>query len=93
MAADTQRFRHWTLLSLQMECQVSSLFHTLKLSISQNLSPAADTPADVIAEAVKRLKDGHFHPNTMGVQFVQIGDEEKAKQALKELVKGNNGVR
>jgi hypothetical protein len=29
----------------------------------------------------------------MGVQFVQIGDEKEAKRELKELVKGDNGVR
>ena len=29
----------------------------------------------------------------MGVQFVQIGDEEEAKEALKMLVMGDNGVR
>jgi hypothetical protein len=93
MATNTQRFRHWMLLFLQMGCQVGSRFHTSKLSISQNLSLAADCPADVIADAVKRLKDSHYHPNTMGVQFVQIGNEDSAKQALKDLAKGDNGVR
>ncbi|KAF8623783.1 hypothetical protein AX17_007286 [Amanita inopinata Kibby_2008] len=50
-----------------------------------------DTPSIVIENTVDRLRASKYHPNTMGVQFVQIGDESKAKDALKELVKGHNG--
>ncbi|KIL58379.1 hypothetical protein M378DRAFT_170633 [Amanita muscaria Koide BX008] len=49
-----------------------------------------DKPAEVVSEAVKRLRSSHYHPNTMGVQFVQIGDEDLAKDALTELVMGDN---
>lgn len=58
----------------------------------QSYSPAADDPATVIANAVGRLKNSKYHPNTMGVQFVQIGDDAGAKPVLVELVKGDNGV-
>ncbi|KAF8326170.1 hypothetical protein F5887DRAFT_1145044 [Amanita rubescens] len=52
-----------------------------------------DDPASVIEQAVARLKSSRYHPNTMGIQFVQIGDEEDAKEVLTALVKGDNGVR
>ncbi|KAF8324636.1 hypothetical protein F5887DRAFT_1146976, partial [Amanita rubescens] len=52
-----------------------------------------DDPASVIEQAVARLKSSRYHPNTMGIQFVQIGDEPDAKEALTALVKGDNGVR
>ncbi|KAK2465426.1 hypothetical protein APHAL10511_002780 [Amanita phalloides] len=50
-----------------------------------------DNPADTIAKAVKRLKNSKYHPNTMGIQFVQIGNAPDARLALKALVKGDNG--
>ncbi|KAK2467599.1 hypothetical protein APHAL10511_000454 [Amanita phalloides] len=50
-----------------------------------------DHPADAIAKAVKRLKNSKYHPNTMGIQFVQIGNAPDARVALKALVKGDNG--
>ncbi|KAK2467671.1 hypothetical protein APHAL10511_000526 [Amanita phalloides] len=50
-----------------------------------------DDPADVIAKAVKRLNGSRYHPNTMGIQFIQIGNEKDAKAVLKGLVKGDNG--
>jgi hypothetical protein len=52
-----------------------------------------DDPASVIEKAVARLRKSKYHPNTMGIQFVQIGDEPDAKEALKRLVHGDNGVR
>ncbi|KAF8630024.1 hypothetical protein AX15_003140 [Amanita polypyramis BW_CC] len=51
----------------------------------------SDDPAAVIADAVKRVKGSKYHPNIMGVQFVQIGHEEDAIEALKKLVMGDNG--
>ncbi|KAF8324629.1 hypothetical protein F5887DRAFT_902712 [Amanita rubescens] len=51
----------------------------------------SDDPASVIEQAVARLKSSRYHPNTMGIQFVQIGDEEDAKEVLTALVKGDNG--
>ncbi|KAM6501918.1 hypothetical protein JOM56_001895 [Amanita muscaria] len=50
-----------------------------------------DEPSKVVAKAVKRLNDSHYHPNTMGVQIVQIANEEKAKKMLRDLVVGDNG--
>ncbi|KAM6501916.1 hypothetical protein JOM56_001893 [Amanita muscaria] len=50
-----------------------------------------DKPTNVIANTVKRLNDNHYHPNTMGVQIVQIANVEEAKQVLKDLVLGDNG--
>jgi hypothetical protein len=60
-------------------------------AISQ--SPIADDPASVIASAVRRLKNKRYHPNTVGVEFVQIADDPGAEPVLVELVKGDNGVR
>ncbi|KAF8325507.1 hypothetical protein F5887DRAFT_1018596 [Amanita rubescens] len=50
-----------------------------------------DDPASVIEQAVARLKNSRYHPNTMGIQFVQIGDEPDAKEVLTALVKGDKG--
>ncbi|KIL66347.1 hypothetical protein M378DRAFT_10069 [Amanita muscaria Koide BX008] len=50
-----------------------------------------DEPANVITNTVKRLNDNHYHPNTMGVQIVQIANVEEAKQVLKDLALGDNG--
>ncbi|KAF8335137.1 hypothetical protein F5887DRAFT_989660 [Amanita rubescens] len=50
-----------------------------------------DDPASVIASAVRRLKNKRYHPNTMGVQFVQIADDPGARPVLVDLVKGDNG--
>ena len=51
------------------------------------------TIEDVLAAAVKRTKEARHHPNTVGVQFVQIGDDQEAKKALQKIVYGENGVR
>jgi uncharacterized protein YegL len=64
-----------------------------KLASQSSFHRVADDPASVIAKAVTRLKKCKYHPNTMGIQFVQIGDESDAKKALKMLVEGDNGVR
>ena len=42
---------------------------------------------------MKRVKEAKHHPNTVGVQFVQIGDDQEAKKALQKIVYGENGVR
>ena len=47
----------------------------------------------MLAAAVKRTKEARHHPNTVGVQFVQIGDDQEAKKALQKIVYGENGVR
>jgi hypothetical protein len=47
---------------------------------------------DVLAAAVKRMKEAKHHPNTVSVQFVQIGEDRKAKEALQEIVYSEDGV-
>ena len=69
-----------------------------KLSLSMSFRatsrcPIADDPASVIMSAVRCLKNKRYHPNTMGVQFVQIADDPGARPVLVDLVKGDNGVR
>jgi hypothetical protein len=39
----------------------------------------------VIADAVQRLDRRRHHLNAVGIQFVQIGDEDGAEAALKLL--------
>ncbi|KAF8797701.1 FabD/lysophospholipase-like protein [Phlegmacium glaucopus] len=46
---------------------------------------------DVLAAAVKRMKENKHHPNSVGVQFVQIGDDKNAKKALQKLIYSENG--
>ena len=53
----------------------------------------ADDPTSIIAKAVAHLKTSKYHPNAMGIQFVQIGDDPYVTKALKKLVHGDNGVR
>jgi hypothetical protein len=47
-----------------------------------------DDPASVIQTAAERLTDGMHHLNAVGIQFVQIGNDEGADQALMQLCKG-----
>jgi hypothetical protein len=47
-----------------------------------------DDPASVIQAAAVRLTDKKHHPNAVGIHFVQIGNDEKAGQALMQLCKG-----
>ena len=51
------------------------------------------TIESVLAAAVRRVKEARHHPNIVGVQFVQIGDDQEAKKALQKIVYGENGVR
>jgi hypothetical protein len=48
-------------------------------------SPPADKPAAVIADAIQRLDSKKHHLNAVGIQFLQIGDEEGAAEALQLL--------
>ena len=43
-------------------------------------------------EAVARMRSSKHHPNCIGVQFVQVGNDRKAKRVLEALVHGDNGV-
>lgn len=45
----------------------------------------ADDPESVIVTAAKRLDARHFPLAQVGIQFVQIGDDRRATEALKEL--------
>ena len=53
----------------------------------------ADNPASVIEKAATRLRKSKYHPNILGILFVQIGGEPDAKKVLEELVRGDNAVR
>ena len=68
---------------------------TIRSRRTPNLFFPDQAPAikDVLAAAVKRMKEAKHHPNTVGVQFVQIGDDQKAKKALQKIVYSENGVR
>lgn len=41
-----------------------------------------DDPSSVIQTAAQTLDEGLHHPNMVGIQFIQIGDEEGADDAL-----------
>ena len=47
-----------------------------------------DEPAPVLQEAARKLDEGLHHPNAVGIQFVQIGNEQGADIALRELCNG-----
>jgi hypothetical protein len=47
-----------------------------------------DDPASIIQAAARKLDEGLHHPNAIGIQFVQIGNEEGADEALKALCDG-----
>jgi uncharacterized protein YegL len=49
----------------------------------------ADDPLQVLEEAAARLKKKKHHQNAVGVQFLQIGNEDGATDALNKLVRGN----
>ncbi|PVF99471.1 hypothetical protein CPB86DRAFT_796488 [Serendipita vermifera] len=47
-----------------------------------------DDPAPVIQSAARELDEKKHHPNIIGIQFLQIGDEEGAKETLESLARG-----
>ncbi|TFY76983.1 hypothetical protein EWM64_g7031 [Hericium alpestre] len=47
-----------------------------------------DDPAEVIIEAARRLDNNNVPQRRLGIQFVQIGDDPGASEALKELDDG-----
>jgi len=47
-----------------------------------------DDPATVIQAAARKLDEGLHHPNAVGIQFVQIGNDEGADKALRDLCDG-----
>lgn len=46
-------------------------------------------PLVVLEEAARKFDSAKHHPNCVRVQFVQIGDDHGAKEALERLTKGN----
>ena len=46
----------------------------------------------VLIEAGNKIKAGPHHPNSLGVQFVQIGGDTNAAAALAKLVLADTGV-
>ncbi|KJA24876.1 hypothetical protein HYPSUDRAFT_85703 [Hypholoma sublateritium FD-334 SS-4] len=51
-----------------------------------------DKPEDSIADAEQEIKAKRHHPNSIGIQFVQIGNDEQAKEALQALSYGSAKV-
>jgi hypothetical protein len=47
--------------------------------------PLADDPKSVIIQAARRLDQSGVPIHQLGVQFAQIGDDEDATEALREL--------
>jgi hypothetical protein len=47
----------------------------------------------MLIEAGDKIKAGPHHPNSLGVQYVQIGGDVNAAAALAKLVQANTGVR
>jgi len=50
-----------------------------------------DDPKKVLVEAVGRMKRANHHPNSVGVQIIQIGNDDGAIEALKDLMHGDVG--
>jgi len=46
----------------------------------------------MLIEAGNKIKAGPHHPNSLGVQFVQIGGDANAAAALAKLVSADTGV-
>lgn len=60
------------------------------------LGQPTDDPAPVIVQAAKRLDEGHFPLSQVGIQFVQIGSDPAAAEALREMdddLAAANGIR
>lgn len=53
---------------------------------------AGDDPHQVLVDFCARMKDSKHHPNAVGVQFVQIGNDPGADTALKKLMQGDVNV-
>lgn len=45
----------------------------------------------MLVEAAARIKNNRYHPNSMGVQFVQIGNDPGAAQSLPKLLQADTG--
>jgi hypothetical protein len=47
----------------------------------------------MLIEVGNKIKAGPHHPNSLGVQFVQIGGDANAAAVLGKLVQADTGVR
>lgn len=56
-------------------------------------SPPSDDPAKILRFATKKLGQGLHHPNSIAIQFVQIGNDQGAEKALKKLTDDPSFVR
>jgi hypothetical protein len=52
---------------------------------ANRLLPLDSDPKDELLTAAARLKNNNHHPNAIGIQFVQIGNDSGADAALKAL--------
>ena len=74
---------------------MSSLSRSVSFKYKLTLGPA-DDPKQPIVEAARRLDERQVPLHKFGIQFVQIGDDLDATEALKELddeLGPANGVR
>lgn len=53
--------------------------------LSSLLGAATDDPESVIVQAARRLDRGYFPLSQVGIQFVQVGNDEDATEALRKL--------
>lgn len=77
-----------------------SMFLIYRYSIRNFLTHSTKSLADppnfelgsVLVQVANGVKAGPHHPNVMGVQFVQIGNDAGAKEALGKLLLADTGV-
>ena len=56
--------------------------------LPDKISHSADDPESVIVSIARRLDAGNFPLSQVGLQFVQLGDDEEATAALQQLDDG-----
>ncbi|GLB44631.1 putative von Willebrand factor type A domain [Lyophyllum shimeji] len=81
---------HMTKLDLAVNTPQYSTIKPLDIIVITDGVPT-DRPKDVLVNAVARMKHARHHPNAMGVQIVQVGDDPEAVPALKDLMLGDVG--
>ena len=58
----------------------------INIIVLTNSSPS-DNVAKAIRLAARKLNQGLHHPNAVGIQFVQVGNDSYVEKALKKLCK------
>jgi len=91
---NTGRSSHLILSFLPMEFPVSPHAHICPTKEEKlNFTLLADAPLPVLEAAAAQMRAAKHHPNHIGIQFVQIGNDAGAGAALIALTKGNvNGM-